>query len=163
MPPQAYLATQDIQKTSLDVGVDPLWIPAIRGGKAGYKSIKKGLNIGDDVANSFTKGLREFGEEIAKTSKKADAKFLGFQKRADGSEYPLFNITKKGHELKDSTVGLETLKKEGLDVPNFSKPTSVSKKVEVIKAEVINELKNSFQKTLRFFFLLKLLSIRICF
>ena len=51
----------------------------------------------------------------------ADAVFLGYQQSMIfvGKRFPLFNIIKKNHPYAGSTVGLKTLKKLGLKIPNY--------------------------------------------
>ena len=50
-----------------------------------------------------------------------DAVFLGYQQSMIfvGKRFPLFNIIKKNHPYAGSTVGLKTLKRLGLKIPNY--------------------------------------------
>jgi phage/plasmid-like protein (TIGR03299 family) len=51
-----------------------------------------------------------------------DANFIGWQKKISGEIFPLFNITRKGHPLYQSTVGEDTLRREHLRVPQTRPP-----------------------------------------
>lgn len=72
-------------------------------------------------------------------TEKPDAKYIGAQKRPDGTELPLFNITKEGHPQKGSTVSEKTLTKLGLKVPEQAqigeKPV-VEKQAKTLKSDV---------------------------
>lgn len=49
-----------------------------------------------------------------------DCEFIGYQEQGGGLKpFPLFNITKKGHEQYGSTVSPLTLEKLGLKIPEF--------------------------------------------
>ena len=57
------------------------------------------------------------GELLFQVSDKQEAVFIGMQENPGGEDFPLFNITKEGHPKNRSTVTIETLREEGLKVP----------------------------------------------
>lgn len=59
--------------------------------------------------------------EMARAVETPDAKYIGMQKRADGTEIPLFNIIKEGHPRQGGTVSAKTLTELGLQVPEITK------------------------------------------
>jgi len=68
-----------------------------------------------------------------------DAEFIGTQQE-EGNSYPLFNVTKEGHRLEDSTVVIETLLLENLEIPPYEiEAMAPHRLVEIIKIKAAKE------------------------
>lgn len=73
-----------------------------------------------------------------------DAIFIGLQPFSDQAPIPLFNITKPGHPKINSTVSVDTLRQEGLEVPEipesflYLKPEEISRANEERRKELQN-------------------------
>ncbi len=84
-----------------------------------------------------------------KLQKDPDVEFIGMQETGiEGKPpIPLFNVLKKGHPLENSAVSLNTMKREGFEVPDFPGKTKAEPiappKIEKPKIEdpIIEELK----------------------
>ena len=98
-----------------------------------------------EVAPGQAKPLEPIAEAPKQPETTPDAKFIGFQKEQGQPDMPLFNVTKPGHPLLNSTVSLETLEKEGLNVPEIptAKPVETGSKSVVdqssFKAEIMDK------------------------
>lgn len=76
------------------------------------------VNNPEDKLYQLAKEKQGMGKELPVEETKPTATFKGMQADANGEEIPQFDI--KGGKLDGSTVGVDTLKKENIDVPEIT-------------------------------------------